>query len=134
MEHRNGSAVPNSKRVGTQHAAPALFIYPDLPLRHTTEVLSSEEVGRCQVTKPKDNSSRQGSEDNTEPPARQAKQSPYFLGPNGAGKSTTIKLLPGQLTPTTGEVKVMGYLLPEEQQLLAPHMGVTPETPTSMSG
>ncbi|HEV2121748.1 MAG TPA: ATP-binding cassette domain-containing protein, partial [Chloroflexota bacterium] len=30
------------------------------------------------------------------------------LGPNGAGKSTTIKMLTGILTPTSGQVEVLG--------------------------
>lgn len=33
-----------------------------------------------------------------------------FLGPNGAGKSTTLKILSGILHPTSGEVKIMGYI------------------------
>lgn len=31
-----------------------------------------------------------------------------FLGPNGAGKSTTIKMLTGQLTPGSGNVRILG--------------------------
>src|SRR5690348_7134846 len=31
-----------------------------------------------------------------------------FLGPNGAGKSTTIKMMVGQLRPTSGSVWVAG--------------------------
>jgi ABC-2 type transport system ATP-binding protein len=31
-----------------------------------------------------------------------------FLGPSGAGKTTTIKILTGQILPTSGEVSVMG--------------------------
>lgn len=33
-----------------------------------------------------------------------------ILGPNGAGKSTTIKMLTGTLYPSSGNVKVMGYV------------------------
>lgn len=33
-----------------------------------------------------------------------------FIGPNGAGKTTTLKMLSGILHPTTGDVKVMGYV------------------------
>jgi len=47
-----------------------------------------------------------------------------FLGPNGAGKTTTIKMLTGQLRPTSGRARVMGCDVVEERQRLTPQIGV----------
>ena len=47
-----------------------------------------------------------------------------FLGPNGAGKTTTIKMLTGQLRPTSGEAQVMGCDVVKERQQLKPQIGV----------
>ncbi len=41
-----------------------------------------------------------------------------FLGPNGSGKSTTIRMLCGLLTPTSGDISVLGYSIPDEAEAL----------------
>ena len=46
-----------------------------------------------------------------------------FLGPNGSGKSTTIRMLCGLLTPTSGEMSVLGYSIPEEAEALRLKVG-----------
>jgi ABC-2 type transport system ATP-binding protein len=38
-----------------------------------------------------------------------------FVGPNGAGKSTTIRLAMGLIAPDAGEIRVLGYAMPEAQ-------------------
>ena len=46
-----------------------------------------------------------------------------FLGPNGSGKSTTIRMLCGLLTPTEGEIEVLGLRIPEEAEALRRRIG-----------
>ena len=47
-----------------------------------------------------------------------------FLGPNGAGKTTTIRMLTGQLLPSSGQAEVAGYDIQSEQEQLKPRIGV----------
>ncbi len=46
-----------------------------------------------------------------------------FLGPNGSGKSTTIRMLCGLLTPTEGEIEVLGLRIPEQAEALRKRIG-----------
>lgn len=46
-----------------------------------------------------------------------------FLGPNGSGKSTTIRMLCGLLTPTAGEIEVLGLRVPEQAEALRRRIG-----------
>jgi ABC-2 type transport system ATP-binding protein len=53
-----------------------------------------------------------------------AKASVYgFLGPNGSGKSTTIRMLCGLLTPSAGEIDVLGLKIPEQAETLKRRIG-----------
>ncbi len=46
-----------------------------------------------------------------------------FLGPNGSGKSTTIRMLCGLLTPSAGEIDVLGLRIPEQAEQLRTRIG-----------
>ncbi|MGH8036633.1 MAG: ATP-binding cassette domain-containing protein [Stenotrophomonas sp.] len=46
-----------------------------------------------------------------------------FLGPNGSGKSTTIRMLCGLLTPSEGEIDVLGLRIPEQAEALRRRIG-----------
>ncbi|MFC4527518.1 ABC transporter ATP-binding protein [Dyella halodurans] len=46
-----------------------------------------------------------------------------FLGPNGSGKSTTIRMLCGLLTPSEGEIDVLGLRIPQQAEQLKRRIG-----------
>jgi len=46
-----------------------------------------------------------------------------FLGPNGSGKSTTIRMLCGLLTPTAGDIEVLGLHIPRQAEELRLKVG-----------
>jgi ABC-2 type transport system ATP-binding protein len=46
-----------------------------------------------------------------------------FLGPNGSGKTTTIRMLCGLLTPSDGDVEVLGLRVPEQAEELRRRIG-----------
>ena len=50
-----------------------------------------------------------------------------FLGPNGAGKSTTLRILSGLINADSGEAKVCGIDLAQEEGLVKQHIGYLPE-------
>jgi len=52
-----------------------------------------------------------------------ARQVYGFLGPNGSGKSTTIRMLCGLLTPSEGEIEVLGLRIPAQADALRPRIG-----------
>jgi ABC-2 type transport system ATP-binding protein len=46
-----------------------------------------------------------------------------FLGPNGSGKSTTIRMLCGLLTPSAGQIEVLGLQIPQRAEALRSRIG-----------
>ncbi len=52
-----------------------------------------------------------------------------FLGPNGSGKTTTIRMLLGLVTPTAGEVEILGRPMPAGSADVMPRVGALVEGP-----
>jgi ABC-2 type transport system ATP-binding protein len=60
----------------------------------------------------------------------EVKQGEIFglLGPNGAGKTTTIRMLTGQLAPTSGTASIANYGLIHNSKKAKQQIGVVPDT------
>ena len=52
-----------------------------------------------------------------------------FLGPNGAGKTTTMRMLSGNLAPSSGSVSICGFDLFDKPKAAKALIGYLPETP-----
>ena len=52
-----------------------------------------------------------------------------LLGPNGAGKSSAMKMLTGNISPSSGHVLINGISLIEEPELAKRYIGYLPEQP-----
>ncbi|MDR3186346.1 MAG: ABC transporter ATP-binding protein [Christensenellaceae bacterium] len=52
-----------------------------------------------------------------------------FLGPNGAGKSTTIKMITGLVSPTAGDIYIMGHSVRTEKIAAITHVSGIIESP-----
>ena len=60
-----------------------------------------------------------------------------FLGPNGAGKTTTIRMMLGLISPTGGNVEILGKDISTHRAEILPRVGALVETPalyTYLSG
>lgn len=52
-----------------------------------------------------------------------------LIGPNGAGKSTFIRILSSLLNPSSGDIRIAGYRLPQESSLIRSRLGVVTHQP-----
>jgi ABC-2 type transport system ATP-binding protein len=56
-----------------------------------------------------------------------------LLGPNGSGKTTMIKLLTGQISPDSGQMRIMGIDAVQEPVMVREKVGIVPEQETPPS-
>ncbi|MBN2880818.1 ABC transporter ATP-binding protein [Candidatus Woesearchaeota archaeon] len=56
-----------------------------------------------------------------------------ILGPNGSGKTTMIKILTGQIKPTSGHARVLDYDVKKSSITIRKHVGIIPEQETPPS-
>src|ERR1700722_5572842 len=47
-----------------------------------------------------------------------------YIGPNGAGKSTSVKMLTGILVPTSGEIRINGFVPYRQRRQYVKTIGV----------
>jgi ABC-2 type transport system ATP-binding protein len=66
--------------------------------------------------------------------ARFAKGAVGLLGPNGAGKSTMLKALLGFVTPTQGEMRVLGIDVAKDPLGIRARLGYMPESDAHIPG
>lgn len=52
-----------------------------------------------------------------------------LVGKNGTGKSTALRILSGQLLPTSGHVRIDGISVPDNPQAVRERIGYLPEVP-----
>ncbi|MFP3465472.1 ATP-binding cassette domain-containing protein [Leifsonia sp. SIMBA_070] len=52
-----------------------------------------------------------------------------FLGPNGSGKTTTIRMLLGLISPSAGDIRVLGERMPDRGSRILPRVGALVEGP-----
>jgi len=52
-----------------------------------------------------------------------------FLGPNGSGKTTTIRMLLGLVSPSAGDIRLLGEAMPDHAARILPRVGALVEGP-----